>query len=314
MNAPSLFFASSLALALFTAGCGSSEGSPTGGTGGDGGAGGAGPPRILDEPIDEERSLGERRFQLYVPSGVDLNQGMAVVLSHHGATPGVSGASHLQKGVTGIVPHAQEHGYIAVLPQSRTRGTEERPVQSWESTAESPDLSFIDDILDALRDEFTIDESRIFATGMSSGGFFSYALACYRAEVIAAIGPVAGGVRLEDCATSRNVPLIAFHGTSDNAVPYDLGLESATNWSQGNGCSSETDEVFQNGDSSCNAWRGCMGTVEMCTVDEGGHTWPGGSGGAIFEAAGQGKTTLDLDATDRMWGFFEQHPKPGAGN
>ena len=64
--------------------------------------------------------------------------------------------------------------------------------------------------------------------------------------------------------------------------------------------------MFQNGDSTCNAWTGCTAEVEMCIVDEGGHTWPGSATGSIFEMAGQGKTTLDLDATDRMWAFFER--------
>jgi poly(3-hydroxybutyrate) depolymerase len=186
MHARALPQVLSFALSLLAAACGSSDG------GGSGGSGGIEAPRILDEPIDERRTIGERTFELFVPSGIDLSQPTALVLSHHGATPGTGGASHLQKGVAGTNAHAQEHGYIAVHPQSRTRGTEEDPVQSWESTADSPDLRYIDELLDALRAEFTIDEARIFATGISSGGAFSYALACWRADVIAAIGPVAG--------------------------------------------------------------------------------------------------------------------------
>jgi polyhydroxybutyrate depolymerase len=81
-------------------------------------------------------------------------------------------------------------------------------------------------------------------------------------------------------------------------------------WAEGNGCSTETEEVFQNGDSTCNAWTDCDADVEMCIVDEGGHTWPGSATGPVFEAVGQGKTTLDLDATDRMWDFFDAHPIP----
>ncbi len=181
-------------------------------------------------------------------------------------------------------------------------------VQSWDSTAESADLVFIDELLDALRDEFTVDEARIFATGISSGGAFSYALACWRADVIAAIGPVAGVDRGENCDTSRRVPAIIFYGTSDGS--FDRGVESAEGWADANGCSDDTEEVFQNGDSTCNAWTGCDAVVEMCVVDEGGHTWPGSSTGPVFEAVGQGKTTLDLDATDRMWTFFTQHPMP----
>ena len=294
MNARFLFFTLSLAVSLFVAGCDSSSGSGE-------------PPNVLDAPIDEGRNIGERTFWLYVPSGIDLNQPTAVVLSHHGATPGTGGAARLQQGVAGTNAHAQEHGYIAVHPQSRIRGTEEDPVQSWESTADSPDLLFVDGILDALRDDFTIDEARIFSTGISSGGAFSYALACWRGNVIAAIGPVAGVDPTESCTSSRAVPAVAFYGTSDGS--YEPGSESALAWAQANGCSAETEEVFQNGDSTCNAWTGCDADVELCTVDGGGHTWPGSATGPTFEAVGQGKTTLDLDATAHMWTFFEAHPK-----
>jgi polyhydroxybutyrate depolymerase len=301
MHARALPQVLSFALSLLAAACGSSDG------GGSGGSGGIEAPRILDEPIDERRTIGERTFELFVPSGIDLSQPTALVLSHHGATPGTGGASHLQKGVAGTNAHAQEHGYIAVHPQSRTRGTEEDPVQSWESTADSPDLRYIDELLDALRAEFTIDEARIFATGISSGGAFSYALACWRADVIAAIGPVAGVDPTENCDTSRRVPAVAFYGTNDGS--YDRGSQSAMDWAQDNGCSAQTEEVFQNGDSTCDAWTGCDADVELCVVDGGGHTWPGSATGPIFEAAGQGKTTLDLDATDHMWRFFTEHPK-----
>lgn len=305
------FLILSWAIAFIAAGCGSSGGYASAGSGGGAGGGGSGGgelPRILDEPIDDTRTLGDRTFELYVPSGIDLNQPTPIVLSHHGATPGTGGAAHLQKGVAGTIAHAQEHGYIAVHPQSAIHGSEESPVQSWDSTRQSADLGFIDAILDSLRDEFTIDEARVFATGISSGGAFSYALACWRADLIAAIGPVAGHDRSEDCDTSRRVAAIIFYGTSDGG--FERGSESAEDWAAANGCSSETEEVFQNGDSTCNAWIGCDANVEMCVVDGGGHTWPGSSTGPVFEAAGQGKTTLDLDATDEMWTFFTKHPMP----
>lgn len=72
-------------------------------------------------------------------------------------------------------------------------------------------------------------------------------------------------------------------------------------WAERNGCSSTTTEVFANGDSTCEQFDGCQpGTaVTLCTVDQGGHTWPGG--GPLI---GMGKTTQDLSASRAMWQFW----------
>ncbi len=288
-----------IALPLF--GCGGSDAN------GAGGNGGALPPRILQTPIDERRTVGEREFVLYVPSGIDLNEPTPLVMSFHGSTPGSLSASILQQRLTAANDHAQENGYIIVYPQGRMFGDR----QGWETDAESPDIAFVDEILAALDEELGLDERRIFSAGISNGAAFSYTLACTRGEVIAAIGPVAGALPMQ-CPLTRRVPAIVYHGTEDARVSFTNGQTSALAWSQRNGCSAETQETFQNGDSTCDAWTACQddGDVELCTIDGGGHTWPGSPFAEIFEMFGEGKTTMDLDATDHMWRFFEQHPMP----
>lgn len=305
MSIRSLCFVS-FALLIFT-GCGSSSGDAagTGGASGEGGSGGGVDQRILDSPIDEMRTAEEREYLLYVPSGLDLNAPTPLVLSFHGSTPGEMSASALHRGVSAASDHAQDNGYIVVYPQGLTRN--ER--QGWDTSPESPDIAFVDDIIAALDDEFGLDADRIFSGGISNGAGFSYTLACTRGDVFAAIGPVAGGLPV-DCPFTRRVPAIVFYGTEDGG--FANGQTSAEAWSQRNGCTDNTEEVFQNGDSTCDAWTGCeeAADVEFCTVDGGGHTWPGSPFGDIFEMFGEGKTTQDLDATDRMWRFFTQHPMP----
>ncbi|HMR76868.1 MAG TPA: hydrolase, partial [Polyangiaceae bacterium] len=76
-----------------------------------------------------------------------------------------------------------------------------------------------------------------------------------------------------------------------------------------NGCSPTPTETFKNGDSHCDTYSGCTGGGEIvfCTVDDGGHTWPGGADLSVF---GFGKTTNDLIANDALWDFFQKHPLP----
>jgi len=299
-------------------GCGGSDGSAvgaggagaaggTGGGSGPGGTGGGVEPWILSEPIDEMREVGDRLFYVYVPSGINLREPTPLVLSFHGSTPGEMSAAVLQRGLSAGNPHAQANGYIIVYPQGLLRN--ER--QGWDTDPESADIDFVDSILAMLDAELGLDDDRVYAAGISNGGAFSYTLACTRGSVFAAISPVAAALPA-DCPLTAQIPVIAFHGTDDARVDYDDGRTSVVAWSQRNQCSDMTEEVFRNGDSTCEAWTDCQGTadVELCSVEGGGHTWPGSPFGPIFEQAGEGKTTLDLDATDRMWGFFEAHPKP----
>lgn len=45
--------------------------------------------------------------------------------------------------------------------------------------------------------------------------------------------------------------------------------------------------------------------VTLCTIDGGGHTWPGGT-----PVPSLGWTSTSISATDRMWSFFVDHPMP----
>ena len=67
-----------------------------------------------------------------------------------------------------------------------------------------------------------IDLKRVYAVGYSNGGMMSYALACYKSNLIAAIGSVSGymlqstsSVSESECTPSHSIPLIKLHGTTD---------------------------------------------------------------------------------------------------
>ena len=64
-----------------------------------------------------------------------------------------------------------------------------------------------------------------------------------------------------------------------------------------------TRALVQRGDARCDAAQGCAADVILCTIDRGGHTWPGGT-----EAFFLGKTSSDLDATSAILDFFLDHP------
>ena len=90
-----------------------------------------------------------------------------------------------------------------------------------------------------------------YATGFSSGALMSYTLACTRADVFAAIAPVAGLLPVSPCEPSSEVGVIAFHGTEDVRVPHESGLASAETFAEIGGCDPDPEQTFAQGDATC---------------------------------------------------------------
>lgn len=245
---------------------------------------------------------GLRSFRVHVPASYEPSVPTPVVLNFHGIT-----SNGLQQELfSRMLDKADAAGFIAVHPEGIGN--------SWNAgvgccgTAQSmnvDDVGFTAAMLDELEARLCVDTRRVYATGMSNGGYMSHRLGCELADRIAAIAPVAGTNAVASCVPSRPVPVIHFHGTDDETVSYDYVAPTMSAWVARNGCNSESTQTFANGDSVCETWTGCDGGVEvvLCTVDGGGHTWPGG---LVVPALGH--TTMDLIANDAMWDFFQRFP------
>lgn len=68
--------------------------------------------------------------------------------------------------------------------------------------------------------KYPVDTTRIYATGMSNGGFMCYRLACELPGRFAAIAPVAASMSMADCSPDKQLPIIHFHSYLDSSVPY----------------------------------------------------------------------------------------------
>lgn len=247
-----------------------------------------------------------RTFRVHLPASYDGRTPMAVVLNYHGR---MSNSSD-QTRVSGMNGFADEAGFIAIHPDG-VGGT-------WNGglccgTAMSSgidDVGFTSVLLDAVEAELCVDNRRVYATGLSNGGFMAYRLACDLSARITAIAPVAGTDYTTSCSPSRPVPVFHFHGSSDFIVRPDgvAGFGSVdgsiSGWTARNGCSAGAATYYTNGDVSCQEWSGCNAgaNVRLCMVDGGGHQWPGG-----FTIPGLGHNTSDISATRAMWEFFQLH-------
>ena len=174
-----------------------------------------------------------------------------------------------------------------------------------------------------------IDRRRVFATGISNGGFMSFRLACEAADLFAAIAPVAATMPAElgaRCKAQRPVPVLLIHGTADALVPYVGGHARTGNTLRGAIWSADRTMAFWAGRNGCpgmpamrvlpdrdpadgsrvieSEFRGCTGApATLLRIEGGGHTWPGGL--QILPTTMLGATNYDIDASETIWRFFK---------
>jgi lysophospholipase L1-like esterase/poly(3-hydroxybutyrate) depolymerase len=79
-------------------------------------------------------------------------------------------------------------------------------------------------LLKTLREQ-PVDPDRIYLTGLSMGGYGSWDLAERHPDWFAAVGPICGGGDVRGADRLVGLPLWAFHGDKDNAVPVARSRE-----------------------------------------------------------------------------------------
>jgi len=76
-------------------------------------------------------------------------------------------------------------------------------------------------LLDHIVKNYKVDEERIYVTGLSMGGFGTWALAAYRPDRFAALLPICGGGEVYWTEQLAHLPVWAFHGAKDRGVPAE---------------------------------------------------------------------------------------------
>lgn len=269
-----------------------------------------------------------RTFRIYVPAAATSPAALVFVLHGGGGT-----ARQMERSVS-FNALADRFGFVVIYPDAVDRNWNDgRDAANIRSQREAvDDVGFIATLIDVLSREMRIDRRRIFATGISNGGFMSQRLAVDLSERIAAIAPVASGMAPALAAhfpPKEPVSVLVMNGTRDPLVPYhggrvlrDRGETMDTDeiiriWVQHNRCPTPGMTVVLPDDDPTDGTRvrktsytGCAGRAEVAlyAIEGGGHTWPGGS--QYLPRGIIGRVCRDIDATRVIWEFFAAHPKP----
>lgn len=257
----------------------------------------------------------DRTFHLYRPATLPADAPLVVML--HG---GFGSGAQAEQAYNWNAQADRGH-FVVAYPDGLDRawntggGCCGRPARN-----DVDDIAFISQLVATIDRGIPLDTDRIYATGMSNGGIMAYTLAC-RTTIFAAIGPVAG-TQLGDCPSPAPTSIIHIHGTADEAVRYD-GAEGQgvaridgpaipalnATWRDINGCaepSTNTAGGVTTSTATCAEGR----AVDLVTVADAGHQWPGAVPDLRAERILRtNPPSTALDATQAIWRFFTQHSR-----
>jgi predicted esterase len=184
-------------------------------------------------------------YLVYLPPGYgdEPGENWPLVLFLHGSEErGDNPRALTRQGLPKVLEQGADLPFVVVSPQC--------PLQQWWW----PRTHVLSAFLDRIESLYAVDSTRVYVTGLSMGGFGTWALAYAYPDRFAAIAPIAGGyydgtpALPDDICKLKDLPTWAFHGAKDNVVLPD-----------------ESERVVE-------ALRACGGSVRFTLYPEAGHT------------------------------------------
>jgi polyhydroxybutyrate depolymerase len=262
----------------------------------------AAPGHDTSEVLTEGAVTGS--YQLSVPASYRPHRPVPLILLFYGFADDPTSFTAL----TGLPARGSAGGAMVVVPH--TQGAE----AEWQFDGTGTDATFVDTLVHHLEATYCVATDAVDAAGFSAGAAFAIVYACSHRSQVAAVATVAVEFLL---GCTRPLPILAFHGTADQSVPYQDGAEGISlpgikvsgtqrnmaGWARLDGCRPTPVATRIASAVTRQQWTGCVGgmSVVLYTVAGGPHAWPGAD--PRLEPA----ATRQIDATRLMLSFFAQH-------
>lgn len=265
----------------------------------------------------------ERFYILHIPKNYQANKRAPLLVAMHGG--GGSMDYQADNSKYKLISKSEEVGFIALFPNGTSKFKSGK-FATWNAgkccgyarDEKIDDVGFIRAIIQKTKSQLSIDDRKIYATGMSNGGMMTYRLACEMSDVFTAMAPVAGTDNTQECKPVRSISLLHIHAQNDDHVLFNGGIGKGANedksaitdfnsvpnsinkWVQLNSCHPTPKRVLEKAGAYCDEYSGCKNNVavKLCVTETGGHSWPGGN-----KPRGE-KPSNAISANDMMWDFF----------
>ena len=265
--------------------------------------------------------------------------GWSLVMMLHGA--GGSAKNVIES--TGWVELGEKEGFVTVFPNGTPKNEKRSESfignpQTWNSggkqslaagsssaTAKNiDDVGFLSALIDRVQQDIKIDPNRIYVGGHSNGAGMAYRFGFERADLVAAVGVVAGHFFLEPKPLRDIVSLIQIVGDKDPFTPMAGGditiagrtatvppaMQSPRTWATMLGLAPEPDVLQDDEKLKILLWGPSKNGAEVrsIVIKGHGHAYPSPTD-RFHPRLLFGPTVKTLNATEKMWQFFHQHPR-----
>lgn len=174
--------------------------------GGGGGFGGGGGGKSINDYKKE--SVSGRDIHVWVPANLPAKS--PLLLSLHG----MDQDPNYQQQNTHWENVADTAGFVVVYPRGGTG------MSTWDISGDK-DTKWVTEIIDQMVKEYDIDTKRVYLSGFSMGGMFTYHSMSKIADKIAAFAPCSGTNVMGASKAQRPVPIFHPHGTNDDVLQYN---------------------------------------------------------------------------------------------
>lgn len=166
-------------------------------------------------------------YRLFVPKDYDPARKYPLVLFLHGAGERGTDTDRLfvHKSCFGwATPESQAKNPCFVVAPQCPENDQWTRVENWsvpvyrQPDAPTEALRLVMELVPALQKEFSLDPNRLYATGLSMGGYGTWELLSRRPGLFAAAVPICGGVDETKAAVLARTPVWIFHGAKDGVV------------------------------------------------------------------------------------------------
>ncbi len=261
-----------------------------------------------------------RQYLLYVPPSYDGSQAVPFVLALHGLGDDMNNFAGVR-----FEDVADTANFIFAIPQALV-DNQLTGATAWNSGAGAfgitlnpgvNDVGFLNALMDTVSSRYNVDQTRLYSTGFSMGGFMTNRLGCELNNRIAAIASVSGTIGNGiSCHPARVVPACHFHGTADQTVAYSGNTygndaEAVVSYWRGHDQCDTAAVIDSIAHTTSNSLRiihytypngAYSSDVEFYKVIGGQHQWLGPSG-------------YDINYALEIWNFFRRYKwEPQAPN
>jgi predicted peptidase len=160
--------------------------------------------------VVRQEPTSQRDYGLFVPHSYDPSRRYPVIVFLHGLFENGNDIQNVMRSGVGpvVVEKSKSLQFIVVFPQAR---------KEWRSEGE---VDYAYSVLQDVRKHYNVDNDRIVVTGLSTGGWGTWAMAEKYSSEFAAITPVCGFSKPDAVARLKRTPTWVFHNSIDPIVSH----------------------------------------------------------------------------------------------